>query len=90
MQRGVARYAINPDGESCEFAVVVTDNQQHRGIGTRLMQTLIDAAREYRLMRIEGKVQAENTKMLQLMTELGFEQHNDPDERGVVIVSRLV
>lgn len=25
LEVGVARYATNPDGESCEFAVVVTD-----------------------------------------------------------------
>ena len=90
VQQGVARYTINPDGESCEFAVVVKDNQQHRGIGTRLMQTLIDAAREHRLTKIEGKVLAENIKMLQLMTELGFEQRTDPEERSVILVERMV
>ena len=90
VQQGVARYTINPDGDSCEFAVVVKDNVQHRGIGTRLMQTLMDAAREHRLTKIEGKVLAENTKMLQLMSELGFEQRTDPEERGMVIVRRLV
>lgn len=90
VQQGVARYTINPDGESCEFAIVVKDNQQHRGIGTRLMQTLIDAAREHRLTKIEGKVLAENTKMLQLMSELGFEQRTDPEERSVILVERMV
>jgi acetyltransferase len=29
---GVCRYAVNPDGESCEFAVVVADDWQHRGL----------------------------------------------------------
>ncbi len=90
VQQGVARYTINPDGTSCEFAVVVADNQQHRGIGTKLMQTLLDAAREHRLSKIEGKVLAENTKMLQLMTELGFEQRTDPEERSVILVERMV
>ena len=90
VQQGVARYTINPDGESCEFAIVVKDDQQHRGIGTRLMQTLLDSAREHRLTRIEGKVLAENVKMLQLMTELGFSQRTDPEERSVILVERMV
>jgi len=90
VQQGVARYTINPDGESCEFAIVVADNVQHRGIGTRLMQTLMDAAREHRLTKMEGKVLAENTKMLQLMTELGFEQRTDPEDRSVILVERMV
>lgn len=42
---GIARYVINADGESCEFALVVLDNWQRRGIGTKLMLALIDAAR---------------------------------------------
>ncbi len=90
VQKGVARYTINPDGESCEFAIVVDDNVQHRGIGTKLMQTLIDAAREHRLKKIEGKVLAENTKMLQLISELGFQQRTDPEERSIVLVERMV
>jgi acetyltransferase len=30
---GVARYAVNPDGETCEFAIVVAEDWQHRGSG---------------------------------------------------------
>ncbi|MDA8254936.1 MAG: bifunctional acetate--CoA ligase family protein/GNAT family N-acetyltransferase, partial [Betaproteobacteria bacterium] len=39
---GVCRYAINPDGESCEFALVVSDQWQHKAIGHKLMAGLID------------------------------------------------
>ena len=40
-QVGVARYVINPDGKTCEFAIVVNDLLQHKGIGTRLMKSLL-------------------------------------------------
>jgi len=30
---GVSRYVMNPDGESCEFALVLADEWQHRSIG---------------------------------------------------------
>jgi acetyltransferase len=42
---GVSRYIANYDGESAEFAVVVTDTWQGRGIGRMLMERLIGCAK---------------------------------------------
>lgn len=70
---GVARYIINPDGESCEFALVVADAWQHKGIGHRLMDALMDIARDKGLKAMEGDVLASNRNMLNLVTNLGFE-----------------
>ena len=56
VQIGVARYVINASGDSCEFAVAIADDWQKRGIGGRLMVSLMDAAREKGLRRIEGDV----------------------------------
>jgi acetyltransferase len=69
---GVCRYAINPDGESCEFALVVSDQWQHKAIGHRLMGSLIDAARNKGLKTMEGEVLANNHTMLALVQTLGF------------------
>ncbi|MGD8308635.1 MAG: GNAT family N-acetyltransferase, partial [Chromatiales bacterium] len=85
---GVARYAINPDGESCEFALVVSDELHKRGIGSRLMERLMEAARERGLARMEGEVLAENRPMLNLCRELDFTIRTAPDDPGVRIVDR--
>jgi acetyltransferase len=69
---GVCRYAINPDGETCEFALVVSDQWQHKAIGHRLMGSLIDAARSKGLKAMEGEVLASNYSMLKLVATLGF------------------
>lgn len=69
---GVCRYAINPDGESCEFALVVSDQWQHKAIGHRLMGSLFDAARSKGLKTMEGEVLASNHNMLKLVATLGF------------------
>jgi acetyltransferase len=69
---GVARYIINPDGESCEFALVIADDWQHKGIGHKLMDSLIDVARIKGLKHMEGEVLASNHNMLNLVTSLGF------------------
>ncbi len=87
-QLGVARYVINPDGRSCEFAVVVGDQITHQGIGTRLMKALFHAARDHGLQSIEGTVLKNNEPMHQLMKDLGFTRRMDPDDPELVIVER--
>ena len=89
-QCGVARYVINPDGRSAEFAVVVGDAVQHQGIGTRLMKGLFRAARDHGLSTIEGSVLKHNAPMLKLMEELGFTTRIDPDDAELVIVERVL
>ena len=83
---GVARYVTNPDGKSCEFALVVADEWQGKGLGTRLMSTLMDVARQHGLLRMEGEVLANNHNMLKLVERLGFELRTSHEDPGVKIV----
>jgi acetyltransferase len=69
---GVARYHRHGESGEAEFAVVVTDAWQGKGVGRLLMRQLIDAARERGVTRISGGVLQENTAMLGLMSDLGF------------------
>ena len=87
-QIGVARYVINPDGQSCEFAIVVSDERQRQGIGSRLMQQLMQAARRHGLKSIEGIVLADNARMMKLMKNLGFSSKVSPDDAGLRVVER--
>jgi acetyltransferase len=69
---GVARYVANPDGASCEFALVIADGWQRKGLGRRMMEQLIDVARARGLKTMIGHVLAENRGMLSLCQKLGF------------------
>lgn len=89
-QIGVARYFVNPDGRSCEFAVVVSDEVRRQGIGSKLMKSLINAARVHGLSSMQGIVLANNKPMLQLMSNLGFRISPLPDDRSVVQVDRPI
>lgn len=77
---GVARYVLNPDGQSCEFALVIADAWQGKGLGTRLMSVLLDVARSNGLSAMKGFVLAQNTGMLRLMNRLGFSAEPDPED----------
>lgn len=85
---GVSRYAINPDGKTCEFALVIADNIAGKGLGQKLMVSLMDAARSNGLSIIEGEVLNNNHKMLKLMHRLGFELKSSEDDPGVMKVSK--
>lgn len=69
---GSARYAPNPDGESVEFALAITDDWQKCGLGRRLMALTIDCARKAGYRAVVGDVLSKNSKMLRLMESLGF------------------
>jgi acetyltransferase len=77
---GVARYTTNPDGESAEFAVVVADAWQGRGVAQALMRRLIECAKRRSLTRLEGVVLRANTNMRKFCESLGFVLHDDPSE----------
>jgi len=81
---GVSRIVTNPDGTSCEFALLVGDDYAGRGLGTRLMLSIIEAARRMGLAQIMGLILTNNAPMLKLMTSLGFvvaPYPEDPDFR---------
>jgi acetyltransferase len=87
---GVARYTINPDGETCEFAIVVADAWHKKGIGSQLMHRLLDTAKARGVRIMEGEVLSRNRDMLQLVEHLGFSAHPDPDDPSVTNVRRLL
>ena len=82
---GVARYLTNPDKTSCEYAIVVSDKWQGKGIARLLMQKLIDIARNRGLEVMEGQVLTNNFRMLDLMRSLNFQISNDPDDHGIKV-----
>jgi acetyltransferase len=74
----VCRYVRLPDGETCEFAVVVADAWQGKSLGSRLMRRLAEIARTRGLKRMVGFVLAENAGMIAMCQHLGM--HIEPDE----------
>lgn len=87
---GVCRYNRNPDGKSCEFAIVVADQWQHKGIAHKLMEQLVEYARFKGLKTMEGDVLTGNTEMQALARSLGFRlvRHLE-DSTYVSIVKQL-
>ena len=87
VELGVTRYTTNPDGQSCEFALVVRDDYQHQGIGSRLLEMLIQHAQSRGLKVMMGEVLAENHGMLDLAKHHGFKAQALADDPAIIEVS---
>jgi acetyltransferase len=69
---GVVRLFIDSGLQTGEFAILVADNFQDSGLGTKFMETLIGMGRKRGLKSIYGEVLSDNNKMLTLAKESGF------------------
>jgi len=83
-QIGVVRYTTLPDEETCEFAIVVGDDWQGKGLARRMFTRLIEAARARRLKVMTGVTLRENTRMIELSRSLGFTTRADPEDPDLV------
>jgi len=84
---GVGRLIMEPNKKRGEFAVVVADKYQRKGLGTKLMDLLISAAEERGLESMYGIILPENVSMIRLCEKLGFAVKRRRDE--VVVELKL-
>ena len=69
---GVSRLILEPNKKRGEFAVVVADKYQGKGLGIKLVDMLIEVAKEKGVESIYGIIMSENLKMIRLCEKLGF------------------
>ncbi|WP_067104457.1 MULTISPECIES: GNAT family N-acetyltransferase [Microbulbifer] len=84
---GVSRYALDADGKAAECAVVVADDWQKAGLGTLLINRLIESARARGISRLYSIDSAENHKLQEVARNMGWECHTDPGDATQVIYS---
>ncbi len=63
-----------------EFALVVSDAYQRRGIGTEILRRLVSIGRDDKLDRITADILLENVPMQQVSRKLGFDLVRNTDE----------
>ena len=70
---GIGRLIIEPDFRSGEYAILVHDEYQGKGLGYKLVDLIIGIAQDKGLEEIYGKVLTENERMLKMAIKLGFQ-----------------
>ncbi|WP_329126990.1 bifunctional acetate--CoA ligase family protein/GNAT family N-acetyltransferase [Streptomyces sp. NBC_01465] len=68
---GLAEYQLVEAG-TAEIALAVADDHHHQGIGTLLLEHLIDAARTEKVSSFTADALAENHEMLKVFADLGL------------------
>lgn len=84
---GVGRLIIEPGDKRAEFAIVVADEFQGKGLGTKLVDMLIGIGEDKGLESIYGIALPDNRKIIDLCRALGFDIKYGRDE--VVVELRL-
>jgi acetyltransferase len=85
---GVAHLIADPDLRRAEFAPMVRSAQCRRGLGTLLMQKIVAYAETRHIGEVYAGVLRENTGMLRLAHKMAFSRRDNPDEPGVLEVTR--
>ena len=80
---GVVRIHSDSIYESGEYAILLRSDLKGRGLGWALMQLIIEYAKSEGLKVISGDVLQENTVMLEMCRDLGFEVKPDPVEPDI-------
>jgi len=69
---GVGRLIADPDLETVEYAVLVTDEWQNKGMGSILTDYCLDIAKKWNLKRIVAETTTENRRMVAVFQKRGF------------------
>jgi acetyltransferase len=80
---GVGRLTKLPNTDEAEFAILVSDKFQGRGLGTELLRRLVEVARAEKLLRIKGEILPENLQMQAICRKLGFQLHHAASDSTV-------
>jgi acetyltransferase len=87
---GVVRLHSDPTGESGEYAILLRSDLKGHGLGWALMQMIIEYGKSEGLTQIIGQVLQENSVMLKMCRELGFEVKTNPEDLGLCDVTLIL
>jgi acetyltransferase len=88
---GVTRLSIEPDGKSGEMAFIVTDYWQGLGLGTKMVDYVLDIAKEKGVENVYVIMLRDNYRALSLTKKMGFnlEYLDDETVKGVLDLKNI-
>jgi acetyltransferase len=84
----VARLVADVDHERAEYAVLVGDHWQSHGLGGLLTDYCLEIAREWQLRRVTAETSPDNTRMLAIFRDRGFDLNYNVS--GVVTAQKSI
>lgn len=86
---GVGRLVRDVERNTSEFALLISDDFQRRGLGAELLRRLVQIGKDEKLDAIEGWIAPSNMAMQTVSRRLGFDVRLNPDEELVQATLKL-
>ncbi len=80
---GVGRLSKIPGQNEAEFAVLISDMWQNKGLGTKLLSMIVQVARDEKIARVSADILPDNVEMQRVCEKLGFKLIRDTTENDV-------
>lgn len=82
---GIGRLIADPDHETVEYAVLITDAWQNKELGSMLTDYCLEIAKKWNLRKLVAQTTTDNTRMIRMFEKRGFSIFHDADETVEVI-----
>ncbi len=69
---GIGRLIADPDHESVEYAILVTDSWQNKELGSMLTDYCMEIAKKWNFKKIVAQTSTDNHRMLRMFEKRGF------------------
>jgi acetyltransferase len=76
----VARLKKTHGNNEAEFALIISDEFQGRGLGAELLHRIVDVAKDEKLSRVTGDILPDNFVMQRICEKIGFELKRSADD----------
>ncbi|AMV35889.1 bifunctional acetate--CoA ligase family protein/GNAT family N-acetyltransferase [Planctomyces sp. SH-PL62] len=80
---GVGRLSKIRETDEAEFALLVSDQFQGRGLGSELLRRILQVGRDEHVSRVTGDILPENVEMLRVCEKVGFTLTRDLEDAVV-------
>lgn len=86
---GVGRLIADPDHETVEYAILITDAWQNKDLGGMLTDYCFEIAKKWGLKKIVAQTTSDNKRMISVFEKRGFSVEVDPRSSLVEVVKSL-
>ena len=86
---GVGRLIADPDRQTAEYAVLVSDAWQNRGLGGLLTDRCLEVAERWGVQKVIAQTTTDNSRMLHLFREREFEVNRGTSGASVDVAKDL-
>ncbi len=80
---GVGQLHADPDHITAEYAVLVADLWQGRGLGSELTDFCLKVAKQWGIRKVMGEFSPSNVRIIRILQSRQFQLHRDPQQQIV-------